>query len=501
MGYTSKYKGAEIDALLDKVEALPEGGNGGGVPIVSSEEERDALNLPVGSLVSVVKEESVTSIRYLYQPIESDFSEAGLNLSKCSIVNQLMFSTPPKDVISRDDIYFTLITSGYYSEVGGKVVTIDLSYNEIILSDKGDRTTWPLFVLDNDSQISGINQEAVSKINENLAKDTFYYVGYNPNSAEVIEDNVFDALDKIVKVEGQPTCDTYRKTFNGYAIVNQPDIYTSESEASGSTVLGGLAVVNSETISFKLASELALVPNAPLRSVHYMWPDKLDLSSASGTVSVVVGSQAENLVIVFGCELASKTVMFSINDTDYELATFNESGSVSHNYENIGIVTEYFNNRTTDMQFFHGTGYNLIDQLFQIGVFENQTNLYVKGKDAFKKVVYEDALSLAITEGFKPNYPNGDKNDNPLYGVIAPANEYTYVNVNKASSFSVVLGSIQRPDFVAEYVIEFDITASADISFPSTITWANGVSPTFEKDTKVVVSILNNLAVFAVFPK
>lgn len=30
MGYTSKYKGAEIDALLDKVEALPEGGNGGG---------------------------------------------------------------------------------------------------------------------------------------------------------------------------------------------------------------------------------------------------------------------------------------------------------------------------------------------------------------------------------------------------------------------------------------------------------------------------------------
>lgn len=65
MEYKSKFKAQEIDALLDKIK---QGGTGGGVPIVSSEEERDALNLPVGSLVSVVKEGTMTSIRDLYQP-------------------------------------------------------------------------------------------------------------------------------------------------------------------------------------------------------------------------------------------------------------------------------------------------------------------------------------------------------------------------------------------------------------------------------------------------
>lgn len=494
MEYKSKFKAEKIDELLDKVN---QGGNGGGVPIVSSEEERDALNLPVGSLVSVVKEGTETSLRNLYQPQTVD----DIIIEKLSPITSLKFKLPHKDYYPEFAAFDCIAKDFSLDNMNnGPALSFSATDGNVMYIANGNQELWSILIKNENNEVIGINHETVTRVNNLLASAEWYYVGQALWDT-FLSESEFDELDKWVKVGDEAVCQTYRKIFNGYAIVNQPDIYTSESEASGSTVLGGLAVVNSETMSFKLASELALVPNAPLRSVHYMWPDKLDLSSASGTVSVAVGSQAENLVIVFGCALASKTVIFSINDTDYELATFNESGSVSHNYENIGIVTEYFNNRTTDMQFLHGTGYNLIDQLFQIGVIENQTNLYVKGKDAFKKVVYEDALSLAITKGFKPNYPNGDKNDNPLYGVIAPANEYTYVNVNKASSFSVVLGSIQRPDFVAEYVIEFDITASADISFPSTITWANGVSPTFEKDTKVVVSILNNLAVFAVFPK
>ena len=55
---------------------------------------------------------------------------------------------------------------------------------------------------------------------------------------------------------------------------------------------------------------------------------------------------------------------------------------------------------------------------------------------------------------------------------------------------------------VKEYVIEFDINQTTNITFsPNSIVWANGSLPVFEANTKVVVSICNNLAVFAVFPK
>ena len=68
MGYTSKYKGAEIDALLDKVEALPEGGGeGGSAPMmieVTWEELvalRNAANLTAGQMYRITDYETMTS--------------------------------------------------------------------------------------------------------------------------------------------------------------------------------------------------------------------------------------------------------------------------------------------------------------------------------------------------------------------------------------------------------------------------------------------------------
>lgn len=68
MGYTSKHKGAKIDALLDKVEALPEGGGeGGSAPMmieVTWEELvalRDAANLTAGQMYRITDYETMTS--------------------------------------------------------------------------------------------------------------------------------------------------------------------------------------------------------------------------------------------------------------------------------------------------------------------------------------------------------------------------------------------------------------------------------------------------------
>lgn len=63
MGFKSKYKGVEIENLLDKMS------EGGGITIVDSIDELDP-NAELGSLASVVEPGSIkeSSFRDLYQP-------------------------------------------------------------------------------------------------------------------------------------------------------------------------------------------------------------------------------------------------------------------------------------------------------------------------------------------------------------------------------------------------------------------------------------------------
>lgn len=80
MGYTSKYKGAEIDALLEQ-----------GVLILSSENKLETLGLPKGSVVSIVN--GMVDFEKLYQPTIEDFNSEGAfyikNPSKFSSIKNL----------------------------------------------------------------------------------------------------------------------------------------------------------------------------------------------------------------------------------------------------------------------------------------------------------------------------------------------------------------------------------------------------------------------------
>ena len=72
-----------------------------------------------------------------------------------------------------------------------------------------------------------------------------------------------------------------------------------------------------------------------------------------------------------------------------------------------------------------------------------------------------------------------------------------YYRQSKSSTqLAIYLGGEVNTNILNEYLIEFSTGShSTTISLPSSIKWANGEVPTFEKDTTYQISIVNNLGV------
>lgn len=62
------------------------------------------------------------------------------------------------------------------------------------------------------------------------------------------------------------------------------------------------------------------------------------------------------------------------------------------------------------------------------------------------------------------------------------------------SSLTIILGRGDNGNIINEYFVEFTTSSSGTtVSFPSTVKWANGETPTFEAGCTYQVSIVNNL--------
>lgn len=62
------------------------------------------------------------------------------------------------------------------------------------------------------------------------------------------------------------------------------------------------------------------------------------------------------------------------------------------------------------------------------------------------------------------------------------------------SSLTIRLGSVSNSNILNEYFVEFTTRSSGTtVSLPSSIKWANGVTPTFENGKTYQISIVNNL--------
>lgn len=76
-----------------------------------------------------------------------------------------------------------------------------------------------------------------------------------------------------------------------------------------------------------------------------------------------------------------------------------------------------------------------------------------------------------------------------------------YRNTNTSlSSLTITLGSVSNSNIINEYFVEFTTSSSGTtISLPSSIKWANGVTPTFESGKTYQISIVNNLGTYIKF--
>lgn len=68
------------------------------------------------------------------------------------------------------------------------------------------------------------------------------------------------------------------------------------------------------------------------------------------------------------------------------------------------------------------------------------------------------------------------------------------------SSLTIILGSGDNGNIINEYFVEFTTSSSGTtVSFPSTVKWANGETPTFEAGCTYQVSIVNHLGTIQKF--
>lgn len=68
------------------------------------------------------------------------------------------------------------------------------------------------------------------------------------------------------------------------------------------------------------------------------------------------------------------------------------------------------------------------------------------------------------------------------------------------SSLTITFGSVSNSNIMNEYFVEFTTRSSGTtVSFPSSVKWADGVTPTWEARCTYQVSIVNNLGTWVKF--
>ena len=68
------------------------------------------------------------------------------------------------------------------------------------------------------------------------------------------------------------------------------------------------------------------------------------------------------------------------------------------------------------------------------------------------------------------------------------------------SSLTITLGSVSNSNIINEYFVEFTTrSAGTTVSFPSSVKWIDGVTPTWEAGYTYHVSIINNLGSYQKF--
>ena len=104
-------------------------------------------------------------------------------------------------------------------------------------------------------------------------------------------------------------------------------------------------------------------------------------------------------------------------------------------------------------------------------------------------------------DAYAGNYPVVEMNVNSADTITIEPNTYTILNPGiRATSIDIILGDISNTDIVNEYVFELRcLDEAVTLTMDALVQWANSNSPTFQPNKTYVISIVNNLAVYAEF--
>ena len=222
MAWKSKYKGSEIESLLDTI--VSGAIKGGGIEIVDSVDKLDP-NAELGSMASVVTAGTLqeTSFRDLYQADASilDTNTYTLNTENCSLVGSLSITPPSAPIESSSNVLLAFSTANLslMSPIAGDIM-VQLQFapnadNTKLIGLGGmmmdmathSETNYTLFLINDDGSVT-VNQDQIDALNDVFADNELYYLGtfmYAMEGAEVPAD-FYDVVDTSIQaVSGIPS--------------------------------------------------------------------------------------------------------------------------------------------------------------------------------------------------------------------------------------------------------------------------------------------------------
>lgn len=215
MGYTSKFKGAEIDAKLAKV-----------FQVVEEEANLESLELEVGEIAGLANKKVTTaSLRDLYQPTADDLDNVNMVIKypeRLSGVTSLEFTTPPAGAtLSQAMVVFVPRTFSGTNQKMMAIIVHPEAVGAMVMTDSMQE----IQVMTIANGVATIDQTAVDTLNNLLSSDDWCYFG-NPEGGEITETQ-FDALDLVMKAVSEvETVEVLQKGFAGFSRLATSDVYT-----------------------------------------------------------------------------------------------------------------------------------------------------------------------------------------------------------------------------------------------------------------------------------
>lgn len=149
--------------------------------------------------------------------------------------------------------------------------------------------------------------------------------------------------------------------------------------------------------------------------------------------------------------------------------------------------------------------FNLLDKFFKVvaGI-STISSLFIKKEEDWKELAVKEELDVLRTEfnaakvKIKENYPV-EEISNYTSSIEIEPNTYYRTTAKRSSNLSVTFAEPSENGIVNEYVFEIACSKAFTLTLPEGVVWANDVAPEIAAGKTYVISVVNNLAVFAEF--